>query len=1244
MRQRRAASVRYRSTPRQPPVGPGVDLTFRLRNPYPCTTSWYAFTEAVLPCPQGTTTHRHSTCARISQNSDRANLVMPTLISGGPNIPDNILNAREEGRLVFFCGAGVSMTAGLPSFRELVEGVRDQLNTDFSDIERRLFERGDYDRVLGALEQRIVTPIRPIVESLLEPSMPESATHANLMQLSRSADGSGLRLVTTNIDRMFEGMVSKDLVIHTAPALPPPSRNRLWGLVYLHGRLGPHLDDLVLTSADFGRAYMVDGWASRFVARLFQNFTVLFVGYSISDVVMRYLVDGIAAARKSGDPFNPPYALVPSDPQALEATRGQWALANVEAIPYGCTGNDHRALYATIEAWTDLARSGLTGHKARLGALIQRCRSPIAKVDAEEFNWLVDERSGKVAATLKEAKGSVAALELLVESNILGRFMSVHSVPHGELNAFEREISSWIASFAAEPDLIEFLLTHGPLLHPTLRYAIERQAREPSVPEACRRVLACLASEAFVERTLGRRSMLSWQTALDAPLPRRDVVSAFAPVPVLRPGNWQWWRDTRRSRGEPDTLMTLDLVDVEVRVMTQPGLVDAALERCRQRSPTASTAEVLDELTTFLKEALEWYDYFEADSGGALLGGLRVRSVAGMALPLHSNEALEVLVHAIRDSFRAALQRDVSACDGSVARWCGLRQRLFYRLVLFAANTSPGRYARRAFELLTRSNSDLLWSSPAEPEVFAYLENAAGTLNAEDFGALLGAVAVPAIQDEDGVNERLERIMRSADSNGCRDRIPDDIRSRLRSTRGLEREEQPRHQRDIPASNASTQEVLAWFLGAEASRDESNDARRLFRALALRKPRSALRLAIRARSPERLPWFALAELLTQFSLQQLPPRYETLLLSWVERRLGDEDGIRAKAGTIAFFLQKFAEHQPGATDRLWKVWDPLWAVLVSAEGAPPSFQRALNDPAGRAVEVLRVYVVRDEAEGAKPVRPDVTQRLSKVLAASGAKGTLSKTVLASFAFALYRLDPDWTHQNIISFFDQPSLPDALSIWDGFLFYPEYDATLAAWVVDALHRVVERTVDSKDDLASSPRRFFVTLSIEHPAIVSETQARDMLLKFGAAGLVDALGALGHLLQVSDPDVLWRTRLSRWFQQCWPKDENKRSDEVTRYLAELVLLLHDAFPEAVDCIQNFLRPVEAPEAAVAPLVQLKDSRSDLVEGYPEAALQLLSRTVTPHARIQMDLDELLERLGAASPMLKRDRRYLQLERGS
>lgn len=34
-------------------------------------------------------------------------------ITHGPDIPDALLQAHEEGRVVFFCGAGISYPAGL---------------------------------------------------------------------------------------------------------------------------------------------------------------------------------------------------------------------------------------------------------------------------------------------------------------------------------------------------------------------------------------------------------------------------------------------------------------------------------------------------------------------------------------------------------------------------------------------------------------------------------------------------------------------------------------------------------------------------------------------------------------------------------------------------------------------------------------------------------------------------------------------------------------------------------------------------------------------------------------------------------------------------------------------------------------------------------------------------------------------------------------------------------------------------
>lgn len=46
----------------------------------------------------------------------------------GPSIPDELLWARDQGRVVFFCGAGVSLArAALPDFFGLAEKVMAQL-------------------------------------------------------------------------------------------------------------------------------------------------------------------------------------------------------------------------------------------------------------------------------------------------------------------------------------------------------------------------------------------------------------------------------------------------------------------------------------------------------------------------------------------------------------------------------------------------------------------------------------------------------------------------------------------------------------------------------------------------------------------------------------------------------------------------------------------------------------------------------------------------------------------------------------------------------------------------------------------------------------------------------------------------------------------------------------------------------------------------------------------------------------
>lgn len=113
-----------------------------------------------------------------------------------------------------------------------------------------------------------------------------------------------IRLITTNFGRLFEEVIATEpypVNPFQAPLLSVP-KNRWDGLVYLHGLLSKdptasELDRLVISSGDFGLAYLTERWAARFVSELFRNYTVCFVGYSIADPVLRYMMDALAADR-----------------------------------------------------------------------------------------------------------------------------------------------------------------------------------------------------------------------------------------------------------------------------------------------------------------------------------------------------------------------------------------------------------------------------------------------------------------------------------------------------------------------------------------------------------------------------------------------------------------------------------------------------------------------------------------------------------------------------------------------------------------------------------------------------------------------------------------------------------------------------------------------------------------------------------------------------------------------------------
>lgn len=367
-------------------------------------------------------------------------------VTNGPDIPDALLRAHEEGRVVFFCGAGISYPAGLPGFMGLVEKIYQLTGTALSDIEREAFERGQFDATLDLLERRLPGQRLTVRRSLVQALKPKlhrkgaTDTQAALLRLARSREGA-LRLVTTNFDRVFHMAAKRTgqaFQAYAAPMLPIPKNSRWNGVVYLHGLLPEKADDtalnrLVVTSGDFGLAYLTERWAARFVSELFRNYVVCFVGYSINDPVLRYMMDALAADRMLGEVTPPAWALGDCETGQEDRKTIEWKAKGVTPILYNlATGShDHSALHQTLQTWADTYRDGVQGKEAIV--VKHALARPQDGTQQDDFVgrmlWALSDKSGLPAKRFADFN-PVPSLDWLLEAFADGRF------GHGDLSRF----------------------------------------------------------------------------------------------------------------------------------------------------------------------------------------------------------------------------------------------------------------------------------------------------------------------------------------------------------------------------------------------------------------------------------------------------------------------------------------------------------------------------------------------------------------------------------------------------------------------------------------------------------------------------------------------------------------------------------------------------------------------------------------------------------------------------------------
>lgn len=370
---------------------------------------------------------------------------------GAIEFDDRILDALRDNRLVLFAGAGVSMgpPSNLASFWKLTYDIAQGTGLTPSE---------PLDRFLGQLHHRNVD-VHERASQLLSPAgSAPNAMHHNLLRLFRTANR--VRLVTTNFDLHFEtaanALFGAVPDMYRAPALP--LGYDFSGIVHVHGAL-PRARDLVLTDADFGRAYLTEGWARRFLVDVFRRYTVLFVGYSHNDVVMNYLARALPADSVAGR-----FALTDED--------GSWELLGITPIRFvkGAGADSFKELYDGVQRLAERTTRGALDWQSRLAEIGGRAPPTDEEAISEVEQALRDVHTTRFLLNVARDPDWLRWLN--------GRKHLDALFGTADLGERDTLLAGWLAQhFAIEhPDeVFEIVAAHGLRMNPALWWSIGRE-------------------------------------------------------------------------------------------------------------------------------------------------------------------------------------------------------------------------------------------------------------------------------------------------------------------------------------------------------------------------------------------------------------------------------------------------------------------------------------------------------------------------------------------------------------------------------------------------------------------------------------------------------------------------------------------------------------------------------------------------------------------------------------------------
>lgn len=1233
-------------------------------------------------------------------------------IPNGPDVPEALLEAHEDGKVVFFCGAGISYPAKLPTFYGLVKAVYDELAEANSGAEAEALKACKYDTTLGLLEQRLPNGrqrVREAIARVLQPKLTgkkSTQTHEALLRLSKTRSGA-TRLITTNFDRVFEEVIKTkktNTPTHAAPLLPVP-KNRWDGLIYLHGLLDgtgseANLNSLVATSGDFGLAYLIERWAARFVSELFRSYTVCFVGYSINDPILRYMMDALAADSMMGENTRVAYAFGNYTPSKKDQTETEWATKNVVPILYK-NHSHHHYLHETLHAWANSYRDGVNGKSAIVARYAHHKPSGSTLQDdfVKRMVWALSDPTGLPAKHFSQLdpvppidwleefskrrfgiddlpRFGVLKSDLFNTSHnpefkfsLLSRPSPSHLAPPMSLvdpnsgrgpdwDKAMDALAKWLARHLEQPEALFWVVGQGSNLSPRFEWHLKRALEDAKHLNPAMRKLWEFVVSGYARSRHYNGGLYGWEDRFkkqgNTPVVRQEFKEALRPsLQISRPYSFI----TEPLVENSERISTI--ANVEVALASDH--VHSAYERILKIEQFEEfLAHILTDMSELLSETLRLMCEAEISSELDDYSYIQLPSISDHDQNKDYND-WTLLVTLCRDAWLATADHNSENAKAMLTIWASSKHPVFRRLVFFALAQRPDLVSfDTSMSWLLADGGHWIWSTSTMREVMRLLVSFGPILDTGNMQRLQGAIVEgpPRSRFRDDIgDDEFERF-----SNRMRWLRLKKLLSNGGTATG-----------NVDAFMASAEERYPEWQLAPDDRDEfpmwsSNGEEQPIEL----SPKSIKRLvewlrnnpssegaltgdnwSERCRDDFRRSFFALKKLASEGVW--VPQRWAEALNAWSSDELvrrswkhassvivsmPDEhfvDALHAIAWWVSRISKNVGEHEEAFLALVDRIIETGTNTVEASVDF--SLNHAINHPVGHAASSLLNWWFSMGVEDDQGLPDKLKGRFALMCNADNQPLWIGSVMLAQQVIPLLRVDKAWTKQYLIPSFEwAPDATKAAAMWDSFLHAPRIYLPLLELLKSPFLEVPEHSGVLEEQCMKQYTRFLTYIALGEASVFSSSDLREVFARLSAEHLETVSETLFRALQSSgeQQEEYLTNRVIPFVKSFWPSKPEARTTKTFQYFAQMAAVSRNGFAEAFACFKNHLGQT----TEFSYLLHLLGD-GGLAVDHPSEVLAVLDATIPQNVPyLDGRLGPLLDIIHGANPALSNGQPFIRL----